>query len=136
MADSLGGNAKTIMFVNVGPASSNASESLSSLNFAKRCKLVQNTSSATVETAQIRLLKKQILAMKAQNAKAAQSAEVPTESSKKTMSEVQTGDSIDSKKSSNDEDEVGEMVSRKRSKPRKIGRRSSFIDPKFTMSAH
>ena len=64
MADSLGGNAKTLMFVNISPAGYNAVESASSLNFAARCKKVQNQSSATVETAQIRALKKQIAAMK------------------------------------------------------------------------
>ena len=64
MADSLGGNAKTLMFVNVSPAQSNTSETLSSLNFASRCKKVTNTVIATVETAQIRQLKKQIASMK------------------------------------------------------------------------
>jgi hypothetical protein len=64
MADSLGGNAKTLMFVNVSPAESNVAETLSSLNFASRCKKVQNSVSATVETAQIRQLKKQIASMK------------------------------------------------------------------------
>jgi hypothetical protein len=64
MADSLGGNAKTLMFVNVSPASSNIQETLSSLNFASRCKKVTNSVSATVETAQIRQLKRQIAAMK------------------------------------------------------------------------
>lgn len=42
MADSLGGNAKTLMFVCVSPLASNAAESVSSLTFARRCKNVAN----------------------------------------------------------------------------------------------
>ena len=131
MADSLGGNAKTLMFVNVSPASSNTSETLSALNFAKRCKQVQNSSSATVETAQIRQLKKQILAMKAQNALAASNDNGPGE-----IAETTTDQNSESNKESNGEDAIGEMVSPKKSRSRKFGRRSSFIDPKLTMSSH
>ena len=99
MADSLGGNAKTLMFVNVSPASSNSSETISSLTFAKRCKLVQNTSSATVETAQIRQLKKQIAAMKKQNAALPVSTSSAADESKEDPEgtidgEVEDGDTV------------------------------------------
>ena len=126
MADSLGGNAKTLMFVNVSPASSNSSETISSLSFAKRCKLVQNTSSATVETAQIRQLKKQIAEMKRQRA---------------AMNETkpQSNDAVATNKEDDEEigDTVGEMTSpsKKRSVRPKLRRRSSFIDPKLTIGA-
>ena len=40
--DSLGGSAKTLMFVNCSPASSNAEETLTSLKWATRAKQVTN----------------------------------------------------------------------------------------------
>jgi len=42
MSDSIGGNAKTIMFVNVAPTEDDAEESRHSLQFARRCKKVAN----------------------------------------------------------------------------------------------
>ena len=42
MSDSLGGNAKTLMFVCCSPADYNRHESSNSLDFAKRCKSVRN----------------------------------------------------------------------------------------------
>ncbi|RYG56604.1 hypothetical protein EON66_02480 [archaeon] len=42
MSDSLGGNAKTLMFVNLSPADYNAEETLSSLVYASRVKLITN----------------------------------------------------------------------------------------------
>ena len=42
MSDSIGGNAKTIMFVNVAPTEDDAEESRNSLQFARRCKRVSN----------------------------------------------------------------------------------------------
>ena len=41
-ADSLGGNAKTLMFVNVGPAASNISESVDSLAYGDLVKNITN----------------------------------------------------------------------------------------------
>jgi kinesin family member C2/C3 len=40
LQDSLGGNSKTLMFVNIGPAQSNCGETINSLNFASRAKTV------------------------------------------------------------------------------------------------
>jgi len=40
LQDSLGGNSKTLMFVNCGPAQSNCAETVNSLNFASRAKSV------------------------------------------------------------------------------------------------
>ena len=45
MQDSLGGNAKTLMFVNFSPADYNADETVTSLNFATRVKKVINNAS-------------------------------------------------------------------------------------------
>ena len=63
MSDSLGGNAKTLMFVNVSPNASNADETLSSLQYASRVKKVSNKSSKTIETNEIKKLKKQLAKM-------------------------------------------------------------------------
>merc|ERR1719373_836387 len=43
MQDSLGGTAKTLMFVNCSPASSNLDETLMSLKYATRAKKITNT---------------------------------------------------------------------------------------------
>ena len=42
MQDSLGGNAKTLMFVNISPADYNISETAASLQYAARVKLIVN----------------------------------------------------------------------------------------------
>jgi Kinesin-like protein len=41
-ADSLGGNSKTIMVANIGPASYNYDESLTTLRYANRAKNIKN----------------------------------------------------------------------------------------------
>jgi hypothetical protein len=51
-------------FVNGGPANYNASETKSSLDFAKRCKNVVNNATAGVDTAELRKLKAQLAKMK------------------------------------------------------------------------
>jgi kinesin family protein 15 len=43
LQDSLGGNSKTTIIATVSPASCNAFETLSTLKFAQRAKLIQNT---------------------------------------------------------------------------------------------
>merc|ERR1719361_91909 len=43
MQDSLGGSAKTLMFVNCSPANSNSDETLNSLKYATRAKKITNT---------------------------------------------------------------------------------------------
>ena len=40
--DSLGGNTKTVMIANLGPAESNTSETISTLRFAARVKTIKN----------------------------------------------------------------------------------------------
>ena len=59
MQDSLGGNAKTLMFVNVGPAASNISESIDSLQYGDCVKNITNDKATADEdyTEQIRRLK-------------------------------------------------------------------------------
>lgn len=66
MSDSLGGNAKTLMFVNASPADYNEKETVSSLNFAVRCKDITNAVSTGpgVQAAQMSALKKELAKMK------------------------------------------------------------------------
>jgi hypothetical protein len=69
MSDSIGGNAKTLMFVNCSPASYNVSESNSSLTFAMRCKDIKNNTGPTAaaaagQLAQLSVLKKELKQLK------------------------------------------------------------------------
>ena len=52
MKDSLGGNAKTLMFVNVSPADYNADETNTSLTYAKRVKNIKNFAVKNTKTKQ------------------------------------------------------------------------------------
>eukprot|EP00741_Cyanophora_paradoxa_P000662 tig00000430_g637.t1 len=57
MQDSLGGNAKTLMFVNVSPTDYNADESANSLQYAARVKTITNNATVAVESKEIQRLK-------------------------------------------------------------------------------
>ncbi len=48
MQDSLGGNAKTLMFVNFSPADYNADETSTSLMYASRVKKIVNNASKVI----------------------------------------------------------------------------------------
>eukprot|EP01063_Lacrimia_lanifica_P029542 TRINITY_DN452_c1_g1_i1.p1 TRINITY_DN452_c1_g1~~TRINITY_DN452_c1_g1_i1.p1 ORF type:complete len:947 (+),score=508.19 TRINITY_DN452_c1_g1_i1:1721-4561(+) len=65
MSDSLGGNAKTLMFVNVSPSNYNTEETVSSLNYATRVKLIKNNPQKAAESAEIKRLKNQIEKLRA-----------------------------------------------------------------------
>ncbi len=67
MSDSLGGNAKVQMFVNLSPADYNAQESEMSLMYATRIKAVKNSGAA--DMGMINKLKKQIAQLKSVQAK-------------------------------------------------------------------
>jgi hypothetical protein len=60
MKDSLGGSAKTLMFVNVSPSVYNESESKNSMDYATRVKKIKNKVTKNVETILAALLKKTI----------------------------------------------------------------------------
>eukprot|EP00033_Pygsuia_biforma_P001844 GCRY01002062.1.p1 GENE.GCRY01002062.1~~GCRY01002062.1.p1 ORF type:complete len:1326 (+),score=511.11 GCRY01002062.1:180-4157(+) len=64
MADSIGGNAKTLMFCNISPAEYNRDETLLSLSYASRVKTITNDSSKNLETREIARLKKMIQQLK------------------------------------------------------------------------
>jgi hypothetical protein len=60
MQDSLGGNAKTLMFVNFSPADYNADETVTSLAYATRVKKITNNASKQAESEEIAKLKAMI----------------------------------------------------------------------------
>lgn len=66
MSDSIGGNAKTLMFVNTSPADYNVPETNNSLGFASRCKDITNSvaSNPAVQQAQLNALKKELTRLK------------------------------------------------------------------------
>jgi kinesin family protein C2/C3 len=68
MSDSLGGNAKTLMFVNISPASSNVDESRGALGYAARAATIQNAIRKDTTTRsdkdQVAELKSQIVALR------------------------------------------------------------------------
>ncbi|CAM9204936.1 unnamed protein product [Chrysoparadoxa australica] len=57
MQDSLGGNAKTLMFVNISPADYNQEETLTSLTYASRVKLITNDANKNQESEEVSRLK-------------------------------------------------------------------------------
>ncbi|CAH1450375.1 unnamed protein product [Lactuca virosa] len=75
LQDSLGGNSKTMIIANVSPSISSATETLNTLKFAQRAKLIQNNAvinedaSGDVEALQhqIRLLKEELVSLKRLN---------------------------------------------------------------------
>lgn len=65
MQDSLGGNAKTLMFVNFSPADYNSDETTTSLMYAARVKKIINNASRAAESAEVAKLKAMIKRLKA-----------------------------------------------------------------------
>lgn len=57
MQDSLGGNAKTLMFVNFSPADYNCDETVTSLNYASRVKKITNNAAKQAESEEVTRLK-------------------------------------------------------------------------------
>jgi len=60
MSDSLGGNAKTLMFVNVSPTDSNLEETQNSLQYATRVRTIKNDASRNEANKDMLRLKKQV----------------------------------------------------------------------------
>ncbi|KAK3141218.1 hypothetical protein QOZ80_4BG0331010 [Eleusine coracana subsp. coracana] len=76
MSDSLGGNAKTLMFVNVSPAESNLEETYNSLMYASRVRCIVNDTSKHVAPKEIMRLKKLITYWKEQAGKRSEGDEL------------------------------------------------------------
>ena len=65
MSDSIGGNAKTLMFVCCSPADYNCSESANSLDFARRCKdVTNNVNDLANQSGQVKALRAELARMK------------------------------------------------------------------------
>ncbi|KAI4376005.1 hypothetical protein MLD38_013807 [Melastoma candidum] len=75
LQDSLGGNSKTIIIANVSPSVGSSAETLNTLKFAQRAKLIQNNAVVNEDATgdvialqnQIRLLKEELAALRRQN---------------------------------------------------------------------
>ena len=65
MQDSLGGNAKTLMFVNFSPADYNRDESIAALTYAQRVKKITNTVSKNADPEEVAELKATIADLQA-----------------------------------------------------------------------
>jgi hypothetical protein len=63
MKDSLGGTAKTLMFVNVSPSIYNESESRNSMDYATRVKKIKNKVNKNVESKEATTLKKTVIGL-------------------------------------------------------------------------
>lgn len=57
MQDSIGGNAKTLMFVNISPCSYNLEETVISLSYGQRLKQVTNGATRNAESREVARLK-------------------------------------------------------------------------------
>merc|ERR1719238_666672 len=66
MQDSLGGNAKTLMFVNCSPALSNSDETNSALSYAARAKMITNKVEKHQDNKEVARLKQVIATMSQQ----------------------------------------------------------------------
>merc|ERR1712048_977257 len=63
LSDSLGGNAKTLMFVNCSPVLGNADETNSSLKYAARAKMIVNKVEKNQDSQEVARLKKVVQMM-------------------------------------------------------------------------
>merc|ERR1711907_11992 len=63
LSDSIGGNAKTLMFVNCSPVSENGDETNSSLSYAARAKLIVNKVEKNQDSQEVSRLKKVVQMM-------------------------------------------------------------------------
>lgn len=63
MSDSLGGSAKTLMFVNVSPANYNQEETTMSLFYAARVKMIVNDPTKNIESKEMTVMKNELFAV-------------------------------------------------------------------------
>jgi len=76
MSDSIGGNAKTLMFVNVAPGDMDKDESLNSLAYGVRAKLITNVATKMVESQEVARLRKLVAKLRAERGEPAEQDEI------------------------------------------------------------
>ncbi|KAF4366869.1 hypothetical protein F8388_013934 [Cannabis sativa] len=99
LQDSLGGNSKTMIIANVSPSICSQAETLNTLKFAQRAKMIQNNavvnedSSGDVTTLQhqIRLLKEELSILRRQNVSRSLSFGLPTVEDTRARQEQESG---------------------------------------------
>lgn len=69
MSDSIGGTAKTLMFVNISPASINREETMISLYYGSRVKLITNEPTKNIESKELARLRSELLQAQETNEK-------------------------------------------------------------------
>ena len=105
LADSLGGNTKTVMFANISPASYNYEETVGTLRYASRAKLIKNAPKINEDPkdALLRKYEEEIKALKEQLASGGNSEGVKKVKKKKKKPKKEKIENED-----NNENEVGE----------------------------
>ncbi|XP_054280816.1 kinesin-like protein KIF3B isoform X3 [Macrosteles quadrilineatus] len=108
LRDSLGGNSKTLMVANIGPASYNYDESLNTLRYASRARNIKNEPRVNEDPvdALLRKYQEEIKRLKTQLAERAAQKEQRHKSGKKKRSSAKMDDSIISNASSDLSDTI------------------------------
>ena len=103
LKDSIGGNSKTFMIANVSPAASNYQETLSTLKFAQRAKLIKNKASINQESiGSTENLRKEIQRLREELANAKNLISMMEEVEKEKLKERESRGIVLSPKSEND----------------------------------
>ncbi len=106
LADSLGGNTKTVMFANISPASYNYEETVGTLRYASRAKLIKNAPKINEDPkdALLRKYEEEIKALKEQLANGGNGGE-PTKVKKKKKKKIKKEEKSDNNGNENDGEE-------------------------------
>ena len=114
LADSLGGNTKTVMFANISPASYNYDETLGTLRYASRAKLIKNAPKVN-EDPKDALLRQYEQEIKALKEKLANGGDIPDGIGEEEYEEEEDDDG-DNNDENNGGEEKQKKIKKKRSK--------------------
>ena len=114
LADSLGGNTKTVMFANISPASYNYDETLGTLRYASRAKLIKNAPKVN-EDPKDALLRQYEQEIKALKEKLANGGDIPDGIGEEEYEEEEDDDG-DNNNENNGGDEKPKKIKKKKSK--------------------